>query len=65
MVNWDVKDPEFEQCDGCELCIVPCFDCSGYGFIHGEPCEACDGDGQVFDIAEHQVDDEDEEYERW
>jgi DnaJ-class molecular chaperone len=65
MVNWDFDEPEFEPCDGCELCVVPCIDCNGYGYVDAGLCESCDGDGEVYDTSEHQIDSEDEEYERW
>lgn len=62
VVDWDGYE-EFDDCGGCELCVVPCLECDGYGYFNGESCEGCDGDGEVYDLAEHQIDDE--KYDRW
>lgn len=63
MVNWGFSESEFIGCDGCDLCVVACIECDGYGYTDAGLCEGCDGDGEVYDPAEHEVDDE--EYERW
>jgi len=64
MVNWGFSEPDFESCDGCEICVVPCIECDGYGYSDAGVCELCDGDGEVYDFSEHHIG-EDEEYERW